>query len=931
MSPRQPVPTDNLGAHLSPQAKSLWAKADADGNSMRLHQHMADAAGVTAWLWDHVCARLLKRRIAADLGDDEALARRVVTWLAASHDLGKASPVFTSGNDLVVASLAGRIRATGLAINVTPDERRKLPHSAVSELILCAWLATRHTMPVRTAHTFAAIPGGHHGRYATFGQLEHRNPRLDGDDAWQAVQVELAEHCAALADISDADFDILSNHPLTQTAAVAITGLIIMGDWIASNVDFFSFIPNPKYSQSQRVRHAMERLKLPDPWSPRPPTSDADLYKTRFGIAGPRPMQTALLDLARTIDEPELIIVESPTGEGKTAAALAAAEVLAERFGLGGMAFALPTRATSDAIFTTVTRWISQTLDSSDTSIALVHSAAQFNDEFTDIPRSAHVYDDLGDDCMGEAIAHWWLSGRGKTATLSNIVVCTIDQVLLAALAAKHVVLRQLGLAGKVVVIDEVHAADTFMTEYLKSALTWMGAFGVPVIALTATLPPAHRNALVTAYNKGRKRRSSTIETSTYPVLTHTSDTGCHQLTFAASTRSSSVTIDELSGGPESIAAHALTATANGGHAAIVCNTVTRAQAVYRELTSTAGADVDVVLLHSRFVLPHRLRIEQSLRERLGPNVVRSSATKLIVVATQVIEQSLDLDFDVMFSDIAPVDLIIQRVGRLHRHQRSTGERPALLRTPRLILTGFERRSDNAPLIDRGCALVYGAASLLRALAVLDDHRATVGCLRSPDDVASLVTAAYQEELPAPSGWEEAWSAAERTRRESESDRRDRARDFALPAPKRGSLIGFATLSAANTEGEKGVAQVRDSEDSIEVVVVQRNSRNRLVPTAWSDIDADRELDLGPQIDGEVARKLAREVVRLPSYLGRGKTGDDLIDELERHMEDSWQQSRWLRGMLPLVLDANGHAEVAGHSLDYDVELGLIVDYQEAQ
>ncbi|WP_281363031.1 CRISPR-associated helicase Cas3' [Gordonia asplenii] len=929
MSHRQPRATDNPAATLSPQARSLWAKADATtGESMRLHQHMEDAGGVTAWLWDHVCAPHLKQRIAADLGDDEALARRVVTWLAAAHDLGKASPVFCSGRDPVVAGLADRICATGLTINVTPDERRKLPHSAVSELALRDWLAGRHRMSVKTANTFAAIPGGHHGRYPTHEQLKQRNPRLDGDDAWQTVQFELADFCAMLADMSDGDFETLSGHPLTQPAAIAITGLVIMGDWIASNVEFFEFVP--KTVQAQRVRRAMERLALPELWTPSPPTSNAELYETRFDIDNPRPMQSALLDLARTIEEPELIVVESPTGEGKTAAALAAAEVLAERFGLGGIAFALPTRATSDAIFSTVTKWIPVTLGSSDTSIALVHSTAKFNDDFTEIPKSSHIYDDLDDDCMGEAIAHWWLSGRGKTATLSNIVVCTIDQVLLAALAAKHVVLRQLGLAGKVVVIDEVHAADTFMTEYLKSALMWLGAFEVPVIALTATLPPAHRNALVNAYNKGRKRRSLTVDSSAYPVLTHTGTAGCDHLTFAASSRSSSVTIEELSGGPEDIAAQALIETTNGGHAAIVCNTVTRAQAVYRDLAASASDEVEVVLLHSRFVLPHRLRIEHSLRERLGPGVVRSPTTKLIVVATQVIEQSLDLDFDVMFTDIAPVDLIIQRIGRLHRHDRSDDERAPKLRSPRVILTGFERCPDDAPRLDRGCALVYGASSLLRALAVLDDHRARIGPLRSPDDVAVLVTEAYRDDLSAPPGWDEAWAAAERTRRAADNDRAERARGFALPAPRRDSLIDFATVSVGDTDGEKGIAQVRDSEDSIEVVVVQRNSRRRLVPTAWSDIDADRDLDLGPEIDDDVARKLAREVVRLPSYLGRGRSGDDLIEELEQQMVDSWQQSRWLRGMLPLILDSDGHADVSGHSLDYDLELGLIVDYQEA-
>ncbi|GAB20280.1 putative CRISPR-associated helicase [Gordonia effusa NBRC 100432] len=894
---------------------------------MPLHQHMADAAGVTEWLWDHLCAPHLQERVAVDVGGDIALTRRMVTWLAAAHDLGKASPVFNHAHG--TRTLMEKICSTGLPISdsITPSERRGLPHSVVSELILSAWLTERFDHNLPTAHSFAAIPGGHHGRYASAADLKPPADRLWGDSAWRTVQFELADYCADLAGLSADDFELLAHLPLTQPSAIAITGLVIMGDWIASNVDFFTF--RRIGSQADRVRQAMEDLALPGIWSPTPPTATADHFRTRFEIDNPRPMQSALTDLAWSIDQPEFIVVESPTGEGKTAAALVAAEILAHRFGLGGMVFALPTRATSDAIFTTTKKWLSTTLDSGDTSVALVHGAAEFNDEFAEIPRSSHVYESGDDTCAGEAIAHWWLSGRGKMATMSSIVLCTIDQVLLAALQAKHVVLRQLGLAGKVVIIDEVHAADEFMAEYLKSVLTWLGAFGVPVIALTATLPPAHRRSLVDAYNKGRKRRSTELTTLAYPLLTHTSHDGARHFEFPASSRASSVTVDELSGGPTEVVASVLTAIVDGGHAAVVCNTVTRAQAVYRELWVAAGSDVEVVLLHSRFVLPHRLRLETTLRDRLGPSVTRSSTTRLVVVATQVIEQSLDLDFDIMFTDIAPVDLIIQRAGRLHRHSRPAEERAPALREPRLILTGFERSADSAPRLDRGCALVYGAAALLRAIAVLDRHRDAVGPLRSPADVAPLVTSAYDEALSPPPGWESAWSAAEASRRGDENERRRCASEFALPRPKKGPLTGFAQVGANG--GEQGAARVRDSEDSIEVVVIQRSPTGRLLPSPWSEIDSETDVNLGPAVDNQFARKLAREVVRLPSYLGRGPQGDAIIEELEGGGIDCWQQSRWLRGMLPLILDPNGNAVIAGHSINYDIELGLVVDYAEAQ
>jgi CRISPR-associated endonuclease/helicase Cas3 len=527
-------------------------------------------------------------------------------------------------------------------------------------------------------------------------------------------------------------------------------------------------------------------------------------------------------------------------------------------------------------------------------------------------------------------VAHWWLTGRGKSATLSSIVVGTIDQVLVAGLVAKHAVLRHLGLAGKVVILDEIHAADAYMTQYLTRVLTWLGAYRVPVIALSATLPPVRRRALLSAYNLGRDRTTLSQQSDAYPLLTQTAPSGSLSVEVLASSRRSDVVVDELPGDPIGIADAVAAACVNGGHVAIVCNTVSRAQAVFRRLRTTVGNDYELVLLHSRFLTPERLASESLLRDELGPvpSSPRLATRRLIVVATQVVEQSLDLDFDLMFSDIAPIDLLIQRAGRLHRHERPPEARPSSMREPRLVITGFSRTERRAPELDKGAQAVYGAAALLRALAVLDEHRAEVGPLRSPDDVALLVARGYAEDLAAPTGWKEAWNAAETRKLATDTDKAKRANAFRLPPPGRSSLQGWDSAPAADTHDAKGLAQVRDADDAIEVVVVQRLSGQLCAP-AWVDKIGCRSVELGPVIEDDLARILARNTVRLPAYLARVKTGDDIIDELEGTRIDCWQNSRWLRGMLPLVLGEDRRATVANHSIYYDTELGLVVDFPE--
>lgn len=924
-----PCDTDRFSADgLSPTATVMWAKSrNADGDWLRLIRHMADAAEMADQLWSSFLPAAIRRQVTRGTEDDPHLARKLVLFTTASHDIGKATPMFSS---MPGVGLDEEIRAKGLRFGqYSSHERRESPHSALSHIALTDWLQRRHGWSRSEATFVAAIPGGHHGRFPRPEAVQHRGIHTMGDVEWRAVQDELAEYAARVAGMSDANFATLRNVRLAQPAAILCTAVVIVSDWLASTEQLFPF--RDQRRSDERARAAFERLCLPAPWSPCPPISDTELFISRCDLTSPRPMQTRLVQLARTIAEPEMIIVEAPTGEGKTKAALAAAEILAYRFGLGGLIFALPTRATSDAIFTEVSRWVTATLESDNVTLALVHATAEFNSDYENLVARRRVYDDEQSGRHGSAVANWYLAGRGKLSTLSSVVVSTIDQVLIAGLAAKHVVLRHLGLAGKVVILDEIHAADSYMAEYLKIVLTWLGRYEVPVIALSATLPPDRRAELLAAYNKGRGRTNAPCRSHGYPVISHSSAAGSESHPVLPSGRSSSVGIAEFDGNPAEIADMVLARVADGGRIAIVCNTVTRAQSVARRLLST-DTDASIILMHSRFLGTDRRRRESVLRDLLGPapSVARRAEDKLIVVATQVIEQSLDLDFDLMASDLAPVDLLIQRAGRLHRHRRADGSRPASMRSPRLILTGFRRRVAAAPELDRGSDAVYGAAPLLRALTVLDRLRESSGVFRSPADVEQLVVDAYDPDLTAPPGWEQAWTEAEYARDRRRRDQIQRARDFTVDPPRPRSLIKWPEALARDPDSVKGLAQVRDADDAIEVVVVQRHANGHVVAPQWDTAIAGQQVDLGAVIEDGLARRLAQNTVRLPSYLGRGRTGDELIDALEReYFPATWQQSRWLRGMLALVLDSDGCATLADHHFEYDDALGLIVDYRE--
>jgi CRISPR-associated helicase Cas3 len=645
-----------------------------------------------------------------------------------------------------------------------------------------------------------------------------------------------------------------------------------------------------------------------------------------------RPLQESLLAEARAVARPSLFIVEGPMGVGKTEAALLAAEVLADRFGLGGVFIGLPTMATANPMFVRVSEWSRAALGSQRASIALVHGKAALNDRYADLIRQrgwrGQVYDESGeitDQRRAAVVVNEWLRGR-KRSGLADFVVGTIDQSLFAALKTKHVVLRHLGLAGKVVIIDEVHAADDYMREYLKRLLTWLGAYRTPVILMSATLPPTQRDELANAYANGVKPGTAAVATShtdSYPRLTVV-ESEAREVVVPAEPGGSELVVSTLSDDLPALASLLTESLAEGGCAAVICNTVGRAQDAYAALRDVWGGDVRLV--HSRFIAPDRSRREAELVQLLGPGATQRPE-RMVVVGTQVLEQSLDVDFDIMVTDLAPMDLLLQRVGRLHRHERA--RRPARVTTPTLWLRGVEDWTAVPPMAVRGSRSVYGVHRLLRSAAVLQD----VERLNLPAEVPALVRRAYDPDAVAPAGWEAAWAAGEDREFTERLGAIARAQTYLMESPfERSTLNGLLDVDSGDPDKreEQGKSQVRDSDEGLEVIALWRGSDGFLrlpegLPGFAGHIVPEGQ-QWGTGEDERLARVMATCTLRLPASLCFPRVVGQVIADLERMADCSgWQTSRWIAGQLPLVFDESGVCRVAGHILSYDSEQGLRV------
>jgi CRISPR-associated endonuclease/helicase Cas3 len=710
-----------------PLYQLLWAKTDKPKTTTHpLICHLIDVAQVTRALWNDVLTDGIRTQIAEALGLDVDAAGRLLAFWAGLHDLGKACPCFQRKHAPTQASLA----KAGLSFPKV-FSRESCPHGTISADALDTLLETESGLPRRLAKKVARAVGGHHGAWPSPAEVQHIKSTQKGGEDWDAVRRDMLHAMSTL--LEPPPVERLGDTLEEKNALLTLfSGLTSTADWIGSMERYFPYAQAPvdpaHYAEraEAQAHRALEELGWIG-W--RPPAGDVS-FRGLFRLE-PRPMQEAVMDLAKRLDEPALVIIEAPTGVGKTEAALYLADHWAHRCQQRGLYVAMPTMATSNQMFRRVQEVLARRYPEDLVNVHLIHGQARWSDDMKNLRL------ETADERQGGTVAAmaWFLPH--KRSLLAPFGVGTVDQALLSVLQTRHFFIRLFGLSHKTVIFDEVHAYDTYMSTIFQRLLGWLRAVGTSVVILSATLPAQTRHALLRAY-------AGTPDTPlldvSYPAITWAmgGQTGVVPL---EAPDSRTVALEWIERQPGDIVARLADELRDGGCAAVICNTVRRTQEVYQALQAAEIVPPDdLTLFHARFPFAWRDEIEQKVLSSFGKTGDRPR--KAIVVATQVIEQSLDLDFDLLITDLAPVDLILQRAGRLHRHYRDG--RPTSLRAPRLLLT---RPLDRAgvPDFDRD-VYVYEPFVLLRSYLALEERdRITL-----PGETEALIEAVYgQEEPPA--------------------------------------------------------------------------------------------------------------------------------------------------------------------------------------
>lgn len=662
-----------------------WGKTSPSSGQSVHHQvyhplpyHSLDVAAVAQVILEKDI--LLRERLIG-IGKIQDLVPLVCFFLAL-HDLGKFSVRFQNLNPVLLQLLQGResslpysrnLHHTRLGFLLWNETLAPAFHNGkIFDLSLPAKKLRKHLRP-----WFLAVTG-HHGR-PPVQQSENALTLFEPEDVQAAMSFvrDIADLFVHQEHIEQLLSDELEEDRTKFSYALA--GFATLCDWIGSDERFFRpegefHAPLETYFHQIALPRAEQAVQSSGILGSRPKLQSSfhDLFPD---IENPSPLQSSAQKVWAD-DQPLLLIFEDMTGSGKTEAASAAVSRLMAAGAGQSLYWALPTMATANAMYERMVDCYQRLfVENSHPSLVLSHSARQLMDTFQqsigleDIP----VHESTTFEVSGQAQCSAWLADNKKKAFWAAVGVGTVDQALLSVLPSNHQALRLMGLARAVLVVDEVHAFDPYVHKLLCALLEFQAAMGGSVVLLSATLPKQTRQELVDAFIRGYGGLEQDVTEDDFPLVTRVSPKFSTEIPVPIRPGTERSMQFKLISDESEVMESLLQAAKSEACACWIRNSVDDALDAFQRLKDIFSNEEEldennVLLFHARFAMGDRIDLERMVLEHFGKHSEGKDRQGKVLIATQVVEQSLDLDFDLLITDLAPIDLILQRIGREHRH-----------------------------------------------------------------------------------------------------------------------------------------------------------------------------------------------------------------------------------------------------------------------
>ncbi len=877
----------------------LWAKKDSVGQSHALIHHMLDVAAVCESLCQCARGRAPAKRIAEGLNIPNDVAIPWIAFIASLHDLGKANPFFQ-----FIEPIPEKVKQSLEKANfIGPRHGTRQLHGLITAVTLKETLDKAEIgFDDDISIKLISVLGGHHGVFPTpndrrraRGQLtvsERRSTPNEND--WRDIRLSILKH---LLDTISPDLDKIPRSDSDDHAIpMLLAGLIAVADWIGSMDDYFPYVPeiSDPVSYYNNAKEIANRALRDMHWSGwEPPCISKPFWDLFPYLDSPRPLQEKTIEIGKNAENLRFVIIEAPMGEGKTEAALYLQDRWNQTRKQAGAYFALPTMAASNQLYTRTLSFLENRYDHSIINVLLLHSHRELNQDYQSL-RITGINPDAQENTSG-LIVHEWFT-KSKRGFLAPFAVGTVDQSLLSVMQVRHGAVRLYGLADKTLIFDEVHAYDTYMLTLFQRLLSWLRELGTTVIILSATLPNSIRQSLLEAY-AGRK---ICVDDTPYPRLTTLSSDAIvtsHSIQVTEG-RITEIKLEWLDDDIDQLIFNLEIRLTDGGCAVWILNSVHRAQEIFTALLNRLqDSGIELELFHARFPLKQRLNIENQVLRRYGKD--RSHRPRrAVLVATQVVEQSLDLDFDWMITELAPIDLLLQRSGRMHRHQWEI--RPACFKRPCLSVMKPEGHEQSIPKLGRS---VYEEYILIRTWLVLRSRNG----IRIPDDVEALIESVYNDrDINCPHSLVKQLEEASRACNERRSIEGHAGRANVIPSPESENV--FNNWNADMDEDDPDIhqqlqARTRLGPPSVMVICLRDESVIKLPPEGSERQERERFL-----IESSVTLSYRGCVSDFPSSL----------------VPIEWRTHRLLRYVRAVVFTDTYETD-RGLSIRLDEKLGIVL------
>ncbi len=843
----------------------FWAKTTSTGEpGISVYDHMINV-GCVARLMAEMTPMLLKRF---------GLVSSTVGALGALHDLGKISPGFQQKcYQWLVTNNLTNIARNGRWRDGTETDHGKVSHAVIQDFLVstgCSREASKY---------IATVLGAHHGKIKFIPEPRGIKPPLIAEISevysgisWDEERLLNAKKIWQYFDVKDIPLQLVGD----CAAIWWLAGLTTVADWVGSDERFFSQDTNtgdPVILASKAINSI--GFTLPD--------IIPNLSFNQLFDFNPNDMQSKTV---AAITGPGVYVIEAPMGMGKTEAALGAAYQLLASGKSTGIYFALPTQATSNRIHLRLNEFLKRIAPTAGTS-RLIHSNSWLMSSSADLFTPAKNASETSEHDARSG-RDWFVSA--KRALLASFGVGTIDQALLGVVAARHFFVRHFALAGKVVIIDEVHSYDEYTGALVDVLVNNLEQLGCTVIILSATLTANRRKKLLAVSGGYEVVKSKTYPP--YPLLSGRIDGITFESIPIKPPTSKEVVVKFIS--LENAQQKAIALANSGASVLFICNTVGASQRQFQQLQQQADSSIKIGLLHSRMLFSHRKQREEEWMQRLGKNGTDRSGS--ILVSTQIVEQSVDLDADLLITELAPTDMLLQRIGRLWRHERVG--RPVAAPCVCIIeeVKALDELREMTPEVIKKTlgskANVYAPYILLRTLE--EWHKHTSG-ITMPGQIRELIEKTYCSRYDEPESWQKLYDAW-----------------FGTDSAKKMKAQMSSNIWQSALDDMEGVQTRLNELPTVSLILCKELTKGYIV------FDGGLSLAVNSEFKYEVARAIHKNLVKIPQH------------HFE-YLPDSGKLCDYLNEAHVLgVVGETGNIAISGLknsvTLQYTEELGLVVN-----